>query len=105
MKKISHISLGKGLFLLTKENLSLTKVKLANPGGKADTKSPLSEIILILMIQIKKNQKAHSLTKCPISERFIFLKQALIDKRFSIPVCFIISNSNSNQFDFSYLTK
>ena len=59
------------------------------------------------MIQIKKKKipKGHSLTKLLISQRFIFLKQSLIDKRFTIPVCFIISNSDSNQFDFSYLTK
>ena len=53
----------------------------------------------------KKNQKAHSLTKCPISGRFIFLKQALIDQMFSISVFFIISNSNINNLNFSYLTK
>ena len=46
----------------------------------------------------------HSLTKRPISGRFILLKQALIDKRLAIPVCFIISNSDSNQFEFSYVT-
>ena len=46
-----------------------------------------------------------SSTNRPISGHFIFLKQSLIDKRFAIPVCFIISNSDSNQFEFSYLTK
>ena len=40
-----------------------------------------------------------------MSGRFIFLKQALIDKKFAILVYFIISNSGSNQFDFSYLNK
>ena len=29
----------------------------------------------------------------------------MIDKRFAIAVCFTISNSDSNQFEFSYLTK
>ena len=58
------------------------------------------------MIQIKKKKsKEHFLTKCLISERFVFLKQSLIDKRFAIPVCFIISNSDCNQFEFSYLIK
>ena len=35
----------------------------------------------------------------------MFLKQSLIDERFPIPICFIISNSDSDQFEFSYLTK
>ena len=35
----------------------------------------------------------------------MFLKQTLVDKRFSVPVFFIVSNSDSNQFEFSYLTK
>ena len=35
----------------------------------------------------------------------MFLKQSLIDERFPIPLCFIISNSDSDQFEFSYLTK
>ena len=37
--------------------------------------------------------------------KMVFLIQSLIDKSFAIPVCFIISNSDNNQFDFSYLTK
>ena len=35
----------------------------------------------------------------------MFLKQSLIDERFPIPLCFIISNSDSNHFEFSYWTK
>ena len=35
----------------------------------------------------------------------MFLKQSLIDERFPITLCFIISNSDSDQFEFSYLTK
>ena len=68
---------------------------------------PHRKSFLILLIQIKKKkiQKGHSLTERVISERFIFLKQSLIDKRFAIPVCFIVSNSDCNQFEFSYLTK
>ena len=34
-----------------------------------------------------------------------FSKTVLIDKRFAIPVIPIISNSDSNQSEFSYLTK
>ena len=58
------------------------------------------------MIQIiKKNQNEHSLTKRLMSRHFIFLNQYLINKRFAIPIYFIIPNSDSNQFEFSYLTK
>ena len=62
---------------------------------------------MILQIQIKKKKirKGYSLTKRLISGRFISLKHSLVDKRFAILVCFIISNSDSNQFEFSYLTK
>ena len=57
----------------------------------------------MIKIKGKKNQKGHSLTKRLISGCSIFLKQSLIDKRFPIPVCFFISNSDSNKFEFSYL--
>ena len=59
----------------------------------------------MLQIQKKKIEKEHSLTKYQISGQFIFLKQSLINKRFAIPACFIISNSDSDQLEFSYLTK
>ena len=66
-------------------------------------KSTSLEEFLILLIQIFK--KTHSLTNCLIYGRFISLKHSLRDKRFEIPVCFIISNSESKQFEFGYLTK
>ena len=61
---------------------------------------------MILLIQIKKkNSKKALFNEVPdLSGLFIFPKQSLIDKRFAILVCFIISNSDSNQFAFSYLT-
>ena len=59
----------------------------------------------MLFIQIeKKVQKKGLFNKALISGRFIFLKQSLIDKIFVIPACFIILSSDSNQFEFSYLS-
>ena len=62
---------------------------------------------MIFLIQIKKKKirKGYSLTKRLISGRFIFLKHSLVDKRFAIILCFIISNSDRKHFGFSYLTK
>ena len=55
----------------------------------------------------KKKKKKKELFKRSISGHFIFLKQSLIDERFAIPISSvpITPNSDSNQFDFSYLTK
>ena len=54
----------------------------------------------------KKNKK-EELFKRSISGHFIFLKQSLIDERFAITISSvpITPNSDSNQFEFSYLTK
>ena len=55
----------------------------------------------------KKKKKKKKLFKRSISGPFFFLKQSLIDERFAIPISSvpITPNSDSNQFDFSYLTK
>ena len=55
----------------------------------------------------EKKKKKKELFKRSISGHFIFLKQSLIDERFAIPISSvpITPNSDSNQFDFSYLTK
>ena len=55
----------------------------------------------------KKKKKKKELFKRSISGHFIFLKQSLIDERFAIPISSvpITPNSDSNQFDFSCLTK
>ena len=52
-------------------------------------------------------KKKKELFKRSISGHFIFLKQSLIDERFAIPISSvpITPNSDSNQFDFSCLTK
>ena len=97
---------GKGLFVSIKGHFSLTKGHLANAEGQVEIKSTSSEVIFdTIDSNLKKNQKGHSLTKHLISGRLIFRKRSLIDKKFGIPLCFIISNSDSNKFEFSYLTK
>ena len=58
------------------------------------------------MIQIKKKMfKKGTLNKASDLWKIIFLKYSQIDKKFAIPACFIISNDDSNQFEFNYLTK
>ena len=106
MKEFSQTVLVKGLFVSIKGHYCLTKGHLVNPEATWRSNPPHQKLFLMLLIQIKKKiQRSHSLTERQTSVRFIFLKQSLIDKRFAIPVCFIISNSDSNQFEFSYLTK
>ena len=97
LKEFSRIILEKGLFISIKGHICLTKGNLANPVGHLDiklTNSPHREVFLIVLIQIKKiNSK-----RAPFNNLWM---KGLIDKRFAIAVRFIISNSDSNQFEFS----
>ena len=104
MKEFSQIVLGNEFFLSIKGHLCLTKWYLANPEGIRITL--IGSCFWYYSFKLRKKiQKVISSTNRPISGHFIFLKQSLIDKRFAIPVCFIISNSDSNQFEFIYLAK
>ena len=102
MKEFNKIALGKGLFHSMKGRLCLTKGQLANPEGQVEIKSPS----LILLIQIKKKKSKRALFNIASNLWILYLSKPVPDeKRFPIPVCFITSNSDSNQFEFSYLTK
>ena len=97
LKEFSRIVLEKGLFVSMKGHVCLIKGNLANPVGHLDIKlsnSPHQEVFLIVLIQIKKKNSK----RAPFNNLWM---KGLIDKMFAIAERFIISNSDSNQFEFS----
>ena len=107
MKKISQIVLGKGLFVSIKGHFCLTKGHLANVERQLEIKSTSSEVILILPIKIKKKKSKRAFFNKASDLWTLYLSKTVSDRlQLLYALLFqFYSNSDSNQFEFSYLTK